>query len=152
MVKIAAQTYSLSNHNDEFQTLDGCDGNSDAMELFLELTGDDVLLQVDIGWAAMETDVLAFLRKYANRVGSIHLKDFYPGYQQYKREEMPTEMFAPIGEGVIPTKEVLSMLDSFPNFGGTVIIDQDRSSDNLRDMEIGYRNIRRMLSNQEEGA
>ena len=137
------------NHNEEFQPLDGREGDEDAMELFLKETSDDVLLQVDIGWAGMETDVPAFLRKHPDRVGSIHLKDFYPGFRQYSREEMPTEMFAPIGEGVIPTREVLSMLDSFPHFGGTVIIDQDKSGNNLRDLEIGYRNILRMLSGQE---
>ena len=138
------------NHDDEFRLIRDNGIEKEAIEAFLNKTSDDVLLQVDIGWAAMTTDLLAFLRKHKDRVGSLHLKDFYSGYQCYSRAEMPTEIFAPIGEGVIPTNEVLSMLDSFQNFGGTVIIDQDKSGDGLRDMEIGYQNIRRMLSEGEK--
>lgn len=140
------------NHDDEFQKIDNRGEITEAIEMFLQLTSEDVLLQVDVGWAAIVTDATKFMQKYANRVGSIHLKDFYDGYQQYTRAEMPIEMFAPIGQGVIPIKEVISMLNCFSNFGGTVIIDQDQSTMILQDMDIGYRNITRTLSDMENNS
>ena len=134
------------NHDDEFQKVDDRGEAVEAIDLFLRSTSEEVLLQVDVGWAALATDTPQFLRKNANRVGSLHLKDFYPGYQRYARTEMPAELFAPIGQGVVPIKEVISMLDQFPNFGGTVIIDQDKSNAILSDLEVGYQNFVHMLS------
>ncbi len=49
--------------------------------------------------------------------------------------------FAPIGDSIILIREVTSMLDQFPDFGGTIIIDQDKSNAVFRDMEIGYNNL-----------
>ena len=137
------------NHDDEFTDVSYCGKTMKAIDVFLELTSKDVLLQVDIGWAGIAGNELDIVKQYADRIGSIHLKDFYTGFQNgsFNRRNMPTEAFAPIGKGVIATREILSILDRFPNYKGTIIIDQDRCNTNmLQELEIGCKNVRAMLN------
>ena len=136
------------NHDDEFKTIRFRGKTVDAMEAFLTLTSPDVLLQVDIGWAALAGDEVSIIKRYADRIMSIHLKDFYPAYKtgKYTRKSMPAEAFAPVGEGVIQTKEVLSLLDTLPHFAGTVVIDQDKSAGSMLEaLKNGYKNVRAIL-------
>lgn len=59
---------------------------------------------------------------------------------------MPDEAFSPIGEGAIRTKDCIELAKTLPNFSGTYIIDQDKSTRNmLEELKVGYENIRRML-------
>lgn len=137
------------NHDDEFRSVRHQGKTMAAMDIFLERTSPDVLLQLDIGWAGMAGDETAIVERYAHRIASIHLKDFYPQYRkgQYTRKNMPTEAFAPIGEGAIATKDILSRCQDFPNFSGNIIIDQDKSSiEMLKALEIGRSNISAILA------
>lgn len=60
---------------------------------------------------------------------------------------MPTEMFTPIGEGRVHTKEVLALMSSLPHAEGRLVVDQDRSTgDIMDDIERGYQNIQAMLA------
>ena len=136
------------NHDDEFKTVRYRGKTMEAMEVFLKLTSPEVMLQVDIGWAGIAGDENAIVKHYADRIVSLHLKDFYPNYRngQYTRKNMPTEAFAAIGEGEITTKEILAIRKSFPNFGGSIIIDQDKTTgEMLKALETGRGNIRAML-------
>lgn len=136
------------NHDDEFKTVCYQGKTMEAMEVFLKLTSPEVMLQVDIGWAGIAGDENAIVKRYAKRIASLHLKDFYPNYRngQYTRKNMPTEAFAAIGEGEIATKEILTIRKSFPNFGGNIIIDQDKTTgEMLKALETGHGNIRAML-------
>lgn len=136
------------NHDDEFKRVRYQGKTVEAMEAFLDLTSPDVMLQVDIGWAGIAGDENAIVKRYADRIASLHLKDFYPGYRNghYTRKNMPVEAFAAIGEGEIATKEILPIREKFPIFGGNIIIDQDKTTgDMLKALEIGYQNIRTML-------
>lgn len=136
------------NHDDEFKSVRYQGKTVEAMEAFLDLTSPNVMLQLDIGWAGVADDEVAIVKRYADRIASLHLKDFYPGFRdgQYTRKNMPVEAFSAIGEGEIATKEILSIRESFPNFGGNIIIDQDKTpGDMLKALENGYHNIRRML-------
>lgn len=137
------------NHDDEFRTVRG---GGTAMDVFLANAGPDILLQVDIGWAGMAGDEREIIRRYADRIASLHLKDFYPQYRKgYTRMKMPDEAFAPIGAGMIRTKEILDMTDSFPHFAGTVVIDQDKCSGDMLDaLKTGFENIRGMLHEEME--
>ncbi|MBR2800871.1 MAG: hypothetical protein IKE04_08370, partial [Oscillospiraceae bacterium] len=103
--------------------------------------------QIDIGWAGMAGDELNIVRRYGDRLHSLHLKDIFGQYRgKYSRKNMPDEAFAPIGEGVIRTKECIDLAGTLPNFSGTFIIDQDRSARNmLEDLRIGFENISRMM-------
>lgn len=140
-------TILYHNHDDEFHKVRYQDATVSAMDAFLDQTSPDVLLQVDIGWAGLAEDERQLTRRYADRIASLHLKDFYSDYiTGYNRKTMPVEAFAPIGEGAIHTKEVLALIDELPRFAGTVIIDQDKySGDMLTALEKGCGNIRRML-------
>ena len=136
------------NHDDEFKTVRYQGKTMEAMEVFLKLTSPEVMLQVDIGWAGIAGDENAIVKRYADRIVSLHLKDFYPNYRngQYTRKNVPVEAFAAIGEGEIATKEILAIRKSFPNFGGSIIIDQDKTTgEMLKALETGRGNIRAML-------
>lgn len=136
------------NHDDEFCKVFHHGKNTEALEVFLELSGPDVMLQMDIGWAGIAGDEQAAVQRYADRIASLHLKDFYPAYRSgtYSRKNMPTDAFAAIGEGATATKEILAIRQTLPNFGGNVVIDQDKTTgDLLEAIAAGYRNVRPML-------
>lgn len=132
------------NHDDEFHTIRG---GGNALDLFLKKTSPDVLLQIDIGWAGMAGDEYEILKRYGDKLHTLHLKDFYGQYRgSYTRRKMPDAAFSPIGEGTIRTKDCIELAKILPNFSGTYIIDQDKSTrDMLADLKIGYESIRRML-------
>lgn len=136
------------NHDDEFKKISYHGKTVTAMDVFLELAGSDVMFQLDIGWAGMADDENAIVKKYADRIVSIHLKDFYSQFKndQYSRKNLPAAAFAPIGDGVISTHKILSMRDALSNFGGNVIIDQDQTSRDMQeDLATGCRNVCAML-------
>lgn len=139
-------TVLYHNHNMEF--LPAADGGRTALDVFFDAAGNDVKLQLDIGWAGIAGDEIAFAEKNADRIVEIHCKDFYEGAKEkYSLFIMPKSMFAPIGEGVIKTKEILSRRNTFPNFNGVVLIDQDQSAGSLlEDIETGFHNLKEILS------
>ena len=134
-------------HNHTMEFAEVSDSGKAALDCFFDAAGPDVLLQLDIGWAGIAGDELAAERKYADRIAEIHCKDFFEGAKgNYSVFTMPKTMFAPIGEGVMKTKEVLSHRGELPNFNGAVLIDQDHSAGNmLHDIEIGFRNLKEIL-------
>lgn len=128
-------------HNDEFMKVSAAEN---ALDIFFQYAGDDVYLQLDIGWAALAADELRIAKKYGRRIMSLHCKDFYEQglTGQYTRKNMPVEAFAPIGEGKIKTRELVEFCQTLPNFNGTVIIDQDKSAGNMmEDLQKGYSNL-----------
>ena len=140
------------NHDDEFRSVRYQGKTVAAMDVFLEHTSPDVLLQLDVGWAGMAGEETAIAARYAKRIASVHLKDFYAPYTngRYTRKNMPAQAFAPIGQGAIATRDILSACQDLPNFSGDFIIDQDKSSaDMLKALEIGCRNISAMLAAEE---
>lgn len=140
------------NHSQEFEPIE-IDGTSmTALDYFFTLAGDNIWLQLDIGWAGIAGDELEIAQKYADRIVSIHLKDFIPGTRgNFQNWNMPEDRFCAIGVGEIRTAAVLAQRDAFPNFAGSIIIDQDHSStDMLDDIRAGYQNVRAMLKGREE--
>lgn len=141
------------NHDSEFYTVSNRRNGEKAMDVFLTHTSPDVMLQVDIGWAGVVGDERKIMKRYADRIVSIHLKDFYQQYRNgYTHKNMPVEAFAPIGEGAIRTKEILNMVESLPHFAGNIIIDQDKSSGAMLDaLKTGLENILDMLEESKAG-
>lgn len=135
------------NHTQEFCKIRVAGTITTALDYFFDLVGEDVLLQLDIGWAGVADDELALAQHYQSRIVSIHLKDFAAGTKgKYDNFSMPTERFAAIGCGEIRTAEVLAMRDLLPKFNGSVIIDQDNSTgDMLDDIRTGLINVKEML-------
>lgn len=147
-VSASGCTILCHNHDDEFHRIKVKGQEKEALEYFFELAGENVLLQLDIGWAGFAKDETAIVKKYADRIFSLHMKDFYPGnhLRQYKRNDIPAELFAPVGEGFIQTEEIINMLDSFPRFSGNIIMDVDKCSGSmLETLKISHDNIRNML-------
>ena len=133
------------NHNDEFHRVVYKGQNKMALDVFLDYAGPQTQLQLDIGWAGFEENELMIVEKYKERIYSLHLKDFYLGYAKrgYTRQSIPAEAFAPIGDGCIRTERILSMLPSFPDFCGTLVIDQDKYSGNMMEaLKRGIANIK----------
>ena len=118
-----------------------------ALDYFFSLAGEKIGLQLDIGWAGVNGNELEIAQKYANRIVSIHLKDFVPGTKgNFKNENMPKDRFCAIGNGEIRTAEVLAIRDTFTRFNGSIIIDQDHSpTDILDDIQVGYQNIQQVV-------
>ena len=137
------------NHTMEFAVIPNT--NQTILDVIFETAEDTVGLQLDIGWAGIVGDETAIARQYADRIVEIHCKDFYHGARQYTWNNMPKDLFAPIGEGFIRTKEILDMIPSFPHFNGAVLIDQDQSAGNMPDdIRIGYHNIEKFMRSQDQ--
>ena len=86
------------NHTGEFEMIDGV---TKFDRIFGE-TPDDFLVQLDIGWAsAAGQDVIALLRRYANRVETVHIKEFHPEDEK-----------AVVGEGIIDWPSVMDVLEA----------------------------------------
>ena len=134
------------NHSQEFEMLQINETTMSALDYFFSLAGEKIGLQLDIGWAGIGGDELTIAQKYADRIVSIHLKDFVPGTKgNFRNENMPKDRFCAIGDGEIQTAEVLAIRDTFTQFNGSIIIDQDHSpTDILEDIRIGYQNIQVM--------
>ncbi len=132
------------NHDDELHSLRK---GGPALDLFLRKTVPGLMLEIDIGWAGVTGDELEIVKRYADRLHTLHLKDIYAPYRiGYTHTNMPDCGFAPIGEGAIRTGEIIDLARKLPNFSGNYIIDQDRSGGSmLEDLKVGYENIRRML-------
>lgn len=135
------------NHDQELRSVTVRGQTMTALDYFFSLVNESILLQLDIGWAGMRADEIQMAKLYADRIHSIHLKDFAHGTRgHYNNPNVPRECFAPIGCGEIRTAEVLAMVDAFPRFGGQILVDQDFSAgDMLQDLQTGYRNVTTML-------
>ena len=134
------------NHSQEFEMLQINETTMSALDYFFSLAGEKIGLQLDIGWAGIGGDELTIAQKYADRIVSIHLKDFVPGTKgNFRNENMPKDRFCAIGDGEIQTAEVLAIRDTFTQFNGSIIIDQDHSTtDILKDIRTGYQKIKAM--------
>ena len=136
------------NHSQEFTPV-VVDGNRmTALDYFFALAGQNIWLQLDIGWAGIAGNEQEIVEKYAERIVCLHLKDFLPGTKgKFLNENMPQERFCAIGSGEIHTAQVLGRRHTFPNFKGSIIIDQDHSNtDMLDDIRLGYQNLCAILN------
>lgn len=111
------------NHFQEFGKCRIGEKEMTLMEYFLSITDSDVMLQIDTGWQMYGgDDVPAFLKKYGNRILSVHLKDFVKHYESIAQEDA----FAVIGEGMLPVREIQEILPELRLMKHGVMIDQDR--------------------------
>ena len=95
------------------------------MDAFLENTSPEVKLQLDVGWQMYGgSQVVPFIQKYGNRIISIHLKDFVQGFEGMPQEDA----FAAIGDGALPTQEILTLLPNLDLMENGLMIDQDRAA------------------------
>lgn len=121
------------------------------MDTFFKYADKAIKLQLDIGWALFAQDDLFFYERYKDRIVSIHCKDFYDSYQKYKnRDDIDDSMFAPIGEGNVHTRKIVSDF-RFRCPEGWIVIDQDKFSDECYgQLKKGYENISSYVSENQE--
>ena len=131
-------------HDDEFKKIPYKGEFKEALAVFFDRMESNIKLQLDIGWAALAGDEVSIAKRYADRIVSLHLKDFYPGCRgNYTRRTVPETQFAPIGCGEVRHTEVIALRDQFKHYNGSLIIDQDKYTGNMLDsLRIGYENIR----------
>ena len=136
-------TLGYHNHEMEFQSMqDGTEMT--LMDHFLAVSDEKVKLQLDTGWQMYaRSDVLKFMKKYKNRIQSVHLKDFVKGYQEIQKEDA----FAAIGDGVLPVREILAMIPELDLFDYGLMIDQDmatKGADLQEDLGKGMKFLKKM--------
>lgn len=131
------------NHARELRPIAKDDGKT-AMDHFFETCDSSVLLQLDAGWAGVVGNETQIAAKFASRIFSLHFKDFSAGIRGvYTEQTMPQEKFVAVGSGDIHSVQIIAMRRDFPQFGGSLIIDQDYSTrDIFEDIEFGYRWLR----------
>ena len=132
------------NHDDEFAVITADKEKMTALDYFFRLAGEDVKMQLDIGWARMAGDEIAAAEKYADRIAELHFKDFNEeGLSgKYTRQTMPKEAFAAIGTGGVRMVEIVACSHKMKQFNGMYIIDQDMCAGSmLADLRTGYGNL-----------
>lgn len=101
------------NHSFEFARFDGHTG------LDLLLAASDprhVLLEVDVYWVQYAgEDPAAFIRRHADRVALVHLKDMAPG---------PQREFAEVGEGILDFPAIFQACEEAARVG-LYVVEQD---------------------------
>ena len=112
-------SFSYHNHSNECAP---CEGES-CMDYLMRGFRPEVNIQLDAGWMSYGGgDPAAFVRKYPDRLISIHLKDFCRNYPEVPEDDA----FAPLGQGVLPLDEILDLLPGLHLMEHGLMIDQDR--------------------------
>lgn len=107
----------------------------------------DIKIELDVGWVQMaKKDVIAVMEQYKERIVLIHFKDIQEGIALDNR----AELFTAIGEGSIPLDAIIQKAKQLHLINPEYIIDQDESSkgDILRDLEVGYQNIKESFAKE----
>ena len=147
-VKPQGCTVIFHNHDDECHDLEVGGERMRVLDYFFRLASPDIMLEMDIGWTALVCDAMQLAEQYKDRIVDLHCRDFYPAAfsGRYTRTEMPAELFAPVGLGKIPVREIMKTARSFPHFSGDYVVEQEKSAHSmLADLELSCRNMRKWL-------
>ena len=109
----AGFTLAYHNHSYEYQPIDG----QIPMELLLREFDPGVQLEVDVLWTALaDDDPASFIRRHADRVVALHLKDRARGapavYTGENRDFIDRGGVVPIGDGALDFHQVLAAADA----------------------------------------
>lgn len=147
-------TLVYHNHDDEWKKIRADGRDLRALDYFFEYAGPDVMLELDMGWAAFAWDEREAAKTYRDRIVEMHCRDFAGEAMsgRYRRVTMPSSMYVPVGDGVVRVKEVIGMRRDMPHFGGDLIVEQEKSTRGmLADIEISYQRIRGWLEEEKMG-
>lgn len=121
------------NHAAEFDTLGG---DSPAFDILLERTDPDLVgFELDLYWINKAGyDPVSYFERFPGRFPLLHLKD---------STAAPEKDFAPVGEGVIDFRRILS----YANTAGMefAFVEHDRPADPAESMRTSYATLSRML-------
>lgn len=139
--KTMGMKFGFHNHNVEFNEFGGKTG----LEILLENT-DPALVhwQMDCYWVAQAgSDPVAMLRKYGNRIVSLHVKDRKPGATATLETGPKSAYFTEVGNGTLDWKDILKLTRNVPY----LFVEQDQSDKPpLESLQISYDNLQRLLS------
>jgi len=103
--KLASQGLDLAWHNHSFEFAKLADGSYPLDLIFA--AAPDLHWQADIGWIAWAgEDPVAWIKKYANRVTALHVKDLAPKGQNAEEDGQ-----ADVGHGVLDWKKLQSVIN-----------------------------------------
>ncbi len=109
------------------------------LDIFFEKTNWNFTF--DCGWAAFAgADAPAYIRKYADRLEYVHLKDFHPECEG----KQPYELITPIYSGSMPTDDIIKALNDVKTVK-VAYVEQDNAptfSSSWEQMKISYDNIK----------
>lgn len=109
------------NHAHEFTPIK----DSHAFDRIFAATPKDFLVQLDIGWAvAARQDVPAILARYADRIETVHLKEF--------KKDVPT---AVLGEGEADWATIFKSLKKLPRLEWLIVEQEQHAGDPLKSVE-----------------
>lgn len=128
--------FGFHNHNVEFNEFDGKTG----LEILLENTNPaTVHWQMDCYWVAQSGhDPVAMLRKYGNRINSLHVKDRKPGATVTLETGPKSAFFTEVGNGTMDWKDILRLSRNAPY----LYVEQDQTDrPPLESLQISYGNL-----------
>lgn len=133
-------TFGFHNHNVEFNEFDGKTG----LEILLENT-DPALVhwQMDCYWVAQAgRDPVAMLRKYGNRIISLHVKDRKAGAPVTLETGPKSAYFTEVGNGTMDWKDILRLSRNAPY----LYVEQDQTDKPpLESLQISYDNLMKLM-------
>ncbi|WP_420583541.1 sugar phosphate isomerase/epimerase family protein [Ruegeria sp.] len=132
--QLAAQGIRLAFHNHDFDLVDL--GRMTALDVIL--SHQDLHWQPDIGWLAVSVpDPAALLRRYADRIVSVHAKDADPSQQGDAR-------WRNLGQGVVDWPSVLGVLSESPC--SDLFVEHDETFDHAETLRVGRAFLTQHLS------
>jgi sugar phosphate isomerase/epimerase len=132
-VKDAGLTLAYHNHGFEFETLGG---NSPVYDILLERTNPDlVAFELDLYWINKAGhDPVSYIERFPGRFHLFHLKD---------STAAPAKDFAPVGEGVLDFRRILS----YARTAGLrySFVEHDNPQNPLQSIQTSYATLAGML-------
>ncbi len=120
------------NHSAEFQKMDG----KLPWEVFLDNSGQDVIMQLDIGNAihgGQGVDPIPYIYRYPGRTVTIHLKEF-----------SKTNDKAVVGEGDVPWRAVFALCRAVGNTDWYIVEQESYATTPLESIQKCLENLREM--------
>ena len=132
-VRAAGMRFSYHNHAGEFVMLGG---ERPAFDILLERTDPDlVTFELDLYWINKAGyDPIPYIERFPGRFQLLHLKDSTPA---------PEKNFAPVGEGVIDFRRILT--HSATAGMRYAFVEHDRPGDPVASIRTSYANVAAML-------
>jgi sugar phosphate isomerase/epimerase len=119
------------NHTGEFKAVDG----QIPEYVFFDKASPDVFVQLDIGHCAHGgADPVAVIKKYANRLVSVHVKDWEP-----------VTGGDIVGEGIVKWDEVLTACADCPNLQWYTIEEESNKFPGLDGIDKDFKNFSKLL-------
>lgn len=154
--KLAQRGMVLQYHNHDFEFLAKIDGIYSLDYLYREVGPELLQTQLDTCWVNVGGEnPAAYVRKYAGRVPTVHLKDFSGrrsehmyaliGLDDDKKQEVSSEFqYRPLGKGLQNIPEIIQAADE--SGADWFIVEQDNPSLGLTPMECAEISIRYLHS------